>query len=453
MISRLAAILLASVCVELACSQSKAPPPKAQDVQVPARPVIPAGGSDQSVVSGTLTAVRAIRIAIARQPTLEAVRQEVIAAEGETRQLRSRLMPQFGVGGAFGTSHFVGDEPDRLDLDLANGYGADALLTQLIFDANHSSDLVKQSEALRTVAQQDLASAEEDLALSVLAAYYLVGEAHQLVEVNEGNVANRESQLSLAKARFTSGIGGPDDVLTAQTEKGNAVIALVQARTIEDSARISLLQILGLDPQTPVRIGTDGAEPVPVDQYDDFVQKALGRRPEVKRAKASISAANYGAQAAKTTTVPVLAGNLNFYTNDPGFPWGGGSYGLGLMLTIPLYDGGLTAGAVQTARAALRSAQADLATTQLQVKTDVSQAYLAVKGAEEQDAAAQVNVVNARESLRIAEGRYKSGLGLFLDIINAQAALLVAETDAATAMAEVYRERAALQRAAGMLAP
>ena len=38
-------------------------------------------------------------------------------------------------------------------------------------------------------------------------------------------------------------------------------------------------------------------------------------------------------------------------------------------------------------------------------------------------------VDNAQEGVRIAEGRYRSGLGLFLDITNAQALLLGAQTD------------------------
>ncbi len=289
------------------------------------------------------------------------------------------------------------------------------------------------------------------LAMQALDGYYVVGEAHHLVLVNEANVSNRDEQLALAQSRFKSGLGGADDVLTAQTAKGDAVIGLVQARTTEDAARVSLLQTLGLDPQTPLSVSDEAESPVPVDSFDSFVDQSVDRRPEVLRAKASIDAAKYGARAAKTTTAPTLAGNLNFSTSDPGFPGGGGGVGASLILSVPLYDGRLTAGAVKEAQALLKSAQSDLATAKLQVRTEVSQAYLAVRGAEQQDAAAKLNVLNARESLRISEGRYKAGLGLFLDIINAQAALLTTETNAATAAAEVSRQRATLERAAGLL--
>jgi len=451
--SRIGLAIVACGCAGIVSAQTKAPPPNAKDIPVPSRTQIPAGGNQSLLPNGPISPEDAVRIAIANQPTLESTKQSIQAAEGRIKQLRAKLRPQLGIGGSYYSSRFVGDEPKRLELNVPNGYGASASLTQLIFDANHSSDLVRQSKALKTVAEQDFAKAKADLALQALEGYYIVGEAHNLVGVNERNVANRDSQLALARAKFNSGLGGADDVLTAQTAKGDAVIGLVQARTTEDSARISLLQTLGLDPQTPIMVGDSEARPVPIDEYDQFVSKSIDRRPEVLRAKASIEAAKFGARAAKTTTAPTLATNVSFSTSDPGFPGGGGGYGIGILLSVPLYDGGLTAGAVQQAQAVLKSAQADLTTAQLQVRTDVSQAYLAVRGAEQQDKAAKLNMENAKESLRIAEGRYKSGVGLFLDIINAQASLLAAETASATAQGEVYRQRATLQRAAGLLAP
>jgi len=438
-------------CIALA--QSKAPPPNAKDVPVPNRPTIPAGGKDAAVVNGTLTAEEAVRIALAKQPSLESVRQAIIEAQGRSRQLRSRLLPQVGVTQSYWKSRFVGDEPDRLQLTNLNGNGTAAVLTQLVFDFNHSSDLVRQANALKLVAVHDLARAKADLMLQALEGYYIVGEARRLVAVNERNVSNRNQQLDLARARFNSGLGGPDDVLTAQTAKGDAVISLVQARSTEDSAKVSLLQTLGLDPQTPITVGEDGANPISIEKFDEFVARSIERRPEVLRAKASIDAARFGARAAKTTSAPVLSGNVAFNSGDPGYPGGGSTSGVGLILSVPLYDGELQAGAVQTANAALKSAQSDLATVQLQVKTDISQAYLAVRSAEQQDSAAKINVVNARESLRLAEGRYRSGVGLFLDIINAQAALLAAETAAETSQADVYQQRASLQHAAGLLTP
>ncbi len=444
-------LIAAIAAVSVAGAQQKAPPPQAQDNAVPTRTTTPASQKDASKLGGPLTAQQAVAIALSNQPTLESVRQAVIAADGRTKQLRARLLPQLGVGSTYYTSRFAGNEPNRLQTNVPKGYGSSASLTQLIFDGSHSSDLVQQAKSLRLVAEMDLNRAKEDLALQTLSGYFITQEASHLVAVNERNVANRDSQLQLAQSRFNSGLGGADDVLTAQTAKGDAVISLIQARSNADTAKISLLQTMGLDPQMPITLTDDTLEAVPVDAFDSFVSQSLSRRPEVLRAKASVDAAKFGARAAQTTSSPTLSSTVSFSTSDPGFPAGGAGYGLGLILSVPLFDGNLQAGVVQQANAALKSAQSDLLTAQLQVRTDVSQAYIASRGAEQQDSAAQTNLANAKESLRIAEGRYKAGIGLFLDIINAQAALLAAETSAATASAEVFIQRAALKRAGGLL--
>jgi outer membrane protein len=280
-----------------------------------------------------------------------------------------------------------------------------------------------------------------------------LNEAHELVSVNQRNVDNRNSQLELARARFKSGIGGPDDVLTAQTAKGNAVISLIQAQNTEDSARESLLETLGLDAQEKVQFQVSIPQAIEGGGYEAWVEQALSKRPEILRAKSAIDAASYGAKAASTTSAPSLSTTISWSSNDPGFPAGAPGYGIGFILSVPVFDGERASGARKEANATLKAAKSELVNAQLQVKTDVSQAYLGVQSAEQQVEAAQTNVANAKESLRIAEGRYKSGLGLFLDIINAQTALLSAETNSVVATAELSRQRASLRKAIAALEP
>ena len=446
---KLSFILLTVACTAVVGAQVKAPPPNAKDVSVPSHVGIPHTESSEKV----LTVEDAVKIALSKQPTLESARQAVIAAEGRVKQVRSKLLPQLGIGGTYYSSRFMGNEPRLLELNVPKGYGASAGLTQLIYDANHSSDLVKQSKALQAVAKHDFERAQEDLIFQVLVGCYLLNEAHELVSVNQRNVDNRNSQLELARARFKSGIGGPDDVLTAQTAKGNAVISLIQAQNTEDSARESLLETLGLDAQEKVQFQVSIPQAIEGGGYETWVEQALSKRPEILRAKSAVDAASYGAKAASTTSAPSLSTTISWSSNDPGFPAGAPGYGIGFILSVPVFDGERASGARKEANATLKAAKSELVNAQLQVKTDVSQAYLGVQSAEQQVEAAQTNVANAKESLRIAEGRYKSGLGLFLDIINAQTALLSAETNSVVATAELSRQRASLRKAIAALEP
>ena len=80
---------------------------------------------------------------------------------------------------------------------------------------------------------------------------------------------------------------------------------------------------------------------------------------------------------------------------------------------------------------------------------DVSQAYLNLKTAEQRIATADAEVANAKESLRLLEGRYQSGLGTLLDVLDAQTALLTATTNRVNNQSLVDQARAAMVHAIG----
>lgn len=58
-------------------------------------------------------------------------------------------------------------------------------------------------------------------------------------------------------------------------------------------------------------------------------------------------------------------------------------------------------------------------------------------------------VANTLEALRLVEGRYKAGLGAFLDVLDAQTALIKADSNRVNARTSVDQARAALAHAIG----
>lgn len=61
--------------------------------------------------------------------------------------------------------------------------------------------------------------------------------------------------------------------------------------------------------------------------------------------------------------------------------------------------------------------------------------------------AAEAQVTNAQEALRLAEGRYRAGIGVFLDVLDAQTDLDGANTNRVNARTSLDRARAALAHA------
>ena len=80
---------------------------------------------------------------------------------------------------------------------------------------------------------------------------------------------------------------------------------------------------------------------------------------------------------------------------------------------------------------------------------EVEQAQLAVRAAKAAGVAAEEAIVNAREQLRLAEGRYSAGLGSVIELGDAQVLLTNAAAQGVQARYNLATARAQLMAALG----
>lgn len=468
--------------------------PKTVETPVPPPVALPAAPPRADVVNRPLTADEAVRIALRKQPNVEIARAGISAAQGRTEQTRSALLPSLVVsagynnvtvlsgagsnsstttttggtnggttggtaGGATGgtsggtTPSSGNSSSSSSSANGTSGFTASAVVRQLIFDFNHTRDLVRESTALARAAEQNLTRVQSDLVSQVKQAYYQVVQNDRLVVVNQENLQNRRSQLDLAKARLNSGLGLPSDVATAETSYAAGVITLSVAQNNAAIARVNLAVLMGIDARTPIATVEGGEAAFPSDDVNALVDQALKQRPDVLQAQATVDANRHAVSAARSTNAPVVSGTLGFSSRGDSFLPGNDGLTVGASVTFTPFDGGLTQGKVKEARANLDSAEASLLGTRQTVVSDVAQAWLNLRTAEQRVATASNEVTNALEGVRIATGRYSSGLGLFQDIITAQGLLVTARTDYVNAQAQVDNSRAALRRAVGTPPP
>jgi outer membrane protein TolC len=170
-------------------------------------------------------------------------------------------------------------------------------------------------------------------------------------------------------------------------------------------------------------------------------------RPEIAQQQATIQAERFDLGAAKTISTPQLYGTGGWDDRGVVFPPNTNVVTLGVAVQFYPYDAGLTTGRVKTAQANLTAAQAQLTAEQQQVISDVSQAYLNLKTAEQRVITANSEVENGKESVRLNTGRFSAGLGIFLDVLDAQSALLTAQNNLVDAITAVNQARAALAHA------
>lgn len=417
--------------------------PQIQEVELPPPVTLPAPVEAMALAARPLLADEAAAIALRNQPAVAAATAGIEAARGRTQQVRSGLGPQVGVSA--GVAAAVTDGGAQRPSTFEMG----ASLEKLLYDYHHTRDLVRQAWALEALAQARLTAVQADLVLRVKQAFYEHLQDVRLVSVAENNVRSQRQHALLAQARLDSGLGLPYDVVRAQTAYSDAIYNLTVAQNQAAQSRVALAEIMGLDPRTPI-VPADCIEPdgAPED-VAALVDCAVADRPEMQQAQAAITAARHAVAAARTVTSPVVTGSLGVSRRGDNPLPEAGTITLGVDLRWNAYDSGFTEGRVREAEANLQGALADQEAIRLQVVADVSQAYLNLRTAQQRLVTAGAQVKNAAEALRLAEGRYRAGLGVFIDILDAQAALDTAQTNQVNAQSSVDQARAALAHATG----
>ncbi len=190
---------------------------------------------------------------------------------------------------------------------------------------------------------------------------------------------------------------------------------------------------------------------------EQSVAIALDRRADYRAALASRNAEVCRVDAVRSGHWPTIALQGSY-----GGRWGVGSTSgpsgaddfedlgrVGIVIDLPLFRGGSVEARVRKATAVLRSAEEKLRKIRLKVGLDVETAVLNTRSSLQRVKTASGVIEQARESLRIEREKYDLGRGSIIDVLDAQSALLDAQTRQAKALAENNTAMAQLRLAKG----
>lgn len=310
---------------------------------------------------------------------------------------------------------------------------------------------VAVGELEEALTRLELARTRQELALNVKNGYYNVLRTEAFVRVNEAAVAQSQEQLRVTQAQRQEGVASDYDVLRAQTQLENNRQALISSRNQVNIAKNAFANLLGIDPSTPVAPEQPAIPPTPPLNEGTLLETALRQRPESLQADTNILKARKNVRLARRNLEPYLNANLTGVVNGTSGVPAGDRLGaaVGMTLTFPLYDGGATRAAVEAARSDERGALIQKDQFVRGIKAEVQQAIVAVQDATERAASADQTVVQGREALRLANVRFRAGVGTQLEINDAQTALTQAETNAVNARYDYLSALARLSRATG----
>lgn len=287
-------------------------------------------------------------------------------------------------------------------------------------------------DALSLVAQVRTAHAEA-----------VIGGTRLALAIENANLTSRLAAIT--DARWRAGDISELETRAARADAGRAEAARVTAEYDRDLARLTLINLLGLDmPADRLQpVGAPSVEFEACGTAEERLDEALASRPDVRAAELGIEAAAARARWERSRVVSLLA-----TLDGNGQGTAGHEAGPGLAGELPLFW--RNQGAIGRAGAELERTSQQYAAVRAQVALDVRAAFVRTTQALDVLATWQTQVLPSLEiEVRQAEGAYTAGeIPLFV-LLDASRRLVDARMRLLDADAALQRATIALERSIG----
>ena len=400
------------------------------------------------------------RLAQANDPTIDAARYSLAAAQQKVPQARAGLLPALSLNGS--------DTYNKTDAVFGNAtpvardvhtWTWTLQLTQPIYRAQN---IYAYSESGMQVeqARAQYALAEQELILRVTQAYFDVLVVQGSIEVADKQVKAAEEQVALAKRGFETGATAITDMHEARSRAELARAQRIAALNELETKHAELEKLVGQE--TRSLAGLQAAVVLPRPQPSnvrDWIEHARENNPAVLAPRAAVGAAEAKVHKSRAEYAPTLdlvasygknssSGNVSSPVN---FETRTESTQVGVQLSMPLFSGGGTNARVKEAIANVGRANAELESARRKSGTDARQAYAAVINGLAQIEALESAVEFSTSSVKGNKVGYKLGINMNIDVLNAEQQLYTAQRDLVKARYETLLQGHKLKAAAGVL--
>ncbi|HTN51426.1 MAG TPA: TolC family protein [Anaeromyxobacter sp.] len=418
-----------------------------------AAPAAPAPGTPTARV---VTLEEVIRTAREHQPQLRQALAATTAAVARSDEARAPLLPQLNATAYYQRATANSSVPGSIGAGRptswsgTNSWSAGAFLSQTLFDLG-AIQRWRSSGATADAQRATQQATELDVVANAETAYFTARAARDLVGVAQDTLTNQEAHLRQVEGFVKVGTHPEIDLATARANRANAQVQLIQARNLYAISLAQLAQAMGLDGPADFEISSEALPPVPGEQGpgEPLLAEALAARPELASLHAQRSAQELTRGAAQAGYLPTLGAQAGLTQTGPALDTTSPNWSAQLTLSWSLFAGGLTRAQVQEADANLDAIKAQEDALRIQVRVDVEQARLQVVASLAAVDSAAEALVNAKEQLRLAEGRYQAGAGSIIELGDAQVAATSAGAQKVQADFSLASARAKLLRALG----
>lgn len=389
-------------------------------------------------------------------------------ADARSREVNASRLPSLKFSGGYTrlsdidpfviTLPIPGVVPNTFTLspNIVNTYSLKGTLVQPLFTGFKLENSVAAAEYTADAARADVVKDKSETIYAIKNAYWSLYKAGQLKEVVDQNVEMVEAHLHDAENLLEQGLLTTNDVLKIKVQLSNTKLLQIDVKNGVQLALVSLNSLLSLPLTTQIVLTTEiRHDPTVFDQWSVLVDRALHGRSDIRAMDLRVKAGEAGVGAARGGWWPqiMLVGNYTSARPNqrivPLVDAFTDTWDVSLMVSLDVWNWGTTAHQTQQAQAQLEQAHDALGALKDGATLEVTQTYLSMQQAKEKIDVARQSVEQAEENSRITSEKFKEGVALTTDVLDADVALLQAKTNYTQSLVDYELAQARLLKSIG----
>ncbi len=388
----------------------------------------------------SLTIEDCIQLAIKNNPDIKiSEKQYKISKEGVTESYNT-ILPNVGIGYSGLSSsqgprviYLEGIPIDTTGKSTSSQYGVGFRVNQNIYDGGQWWNTIKKAKNDLRGSQINQEYIRQYIINDVTAKFYAVLKAQELLKVYEKSLENSREQLKKTEEMHKIGQVAKKDLFKAQVREGNDRLNIIAQKATYKNALANLNQAMGRNPADQfeviekeyIRPQAIGLEPA--------IEKALSNNKELLVLEADQMSADLQYKIAKGNWLPSLSSSYSYSRGGNKLDlvyskldeaW---NTSLSLDLSWSIFNGFQRKTTIQRNLLNYQMYDDRIAKKTIEIRNQIQLLIENLNTYMEMIDIQELNIVSAKEDLRLAQEMYRLNSATLLEVLDAQVALTSAQ--------------------------
>lgn len=399
--------------------------------------------------------------AFSNNKAIQIQEQEIKYAKAGILYAESKFLPVLGASFDYALNDavptFPGSPNGRKDLGIFSGYKNDNLfsltLNETVYNGGANIAALRQSKLELKAQEETLRAAKLDIEFETKRLFFGILLAYETKRIAEDLVSQAKAHYDEVKKKFDQGTASRFDVLQSKVQVSRLMPQLVRADNDVRLITAEFKKLLSLDLAEEVKIDGKLDYSLIEIKENEFLAEAYRGNPEMTLRSLGIDIAKWEIEYARAGWLPQVTANggYTYRSNqiDDMFNPRHNDWTVGVQASIAIFDGFSTKAKVDEARARYNQSKLQKEDLVERIAVDVKDACYNMDEAKTIIDSQKDSIVEAKEALRLSEVRYRSGVGINLDVLDAEVALAEVEQNLAQGIYDYIMARAQLDKVMG----